>query len=215
MPQIFHRSMNTISRVTIFGAVFIIAAAVAVGNLLVRSPYATGAGVVKTQPVPFSHEHHAGKLGIDCRYCHLTVETSASAGIPAAEVCMDCHSQLYTDARMLEPVRQSYSEGTPLVWNRVHDVPDYACFEHSIHIKKGMRCEVCHGRVDRMPLMWRDATLLMEWCLDCHRNPEDFVAPRDAVFEMGWTPGSDDPSPEELIKRHQIRRQTDCSTCHR
>ena len=215
MPQIFHPSMNTLSRVTIFGAVGFVVVAMGIGAGIVRSPYVTAAGVVRTQPVPFSHQQHVGQVGLDCRYCHQTVETAASAGMPATEVCLDCHSQLFADSPMLAPIRDSLANGKPVIWNRVHDLPDFAYFDHSIHVRKGMRCEVCHGRVDRMPLMWRQATLHMEWCLDCHRHPERFVAPREAVFEMGWSRSANDPSPQELMEQYRIRSKTDCSICHR
>ena len=152
--QIFHRSTNTISRATIFGAVFILAAVLWACIQFQRSPYVTYAGVVRPQPVPFSHQHHAGGLGIDCRYCHTSVEVSAFAGIPPTKTCMNCHSQIWTGAPLLEPVRQSYRTGQSLVWSRVNDLPDFVYFNHSIHINKGVGCNTCHGPVDRMPLMY-------------------------------------------------------------
>ncbi|MGH7127341.1 MAG: TAT-variant-translocated molybdopterin oxidoreductase, partial [Planctomycetaceae bacterium] len=184
MPQIFHPAMNTVSRVSIFGAVFLVAAAVLIGGLVVRSSYVTEAGVIHDQPVPFSHQHHVTDCGIDCRYCHTSVEHSPFAGIPATEVCMNCHAYLYADSEMLEPVRESFRSGEPLVWTRVHDLPDFAYFDHSIHVSKGIGCASCHGRVDQMPLMWRTETLDMEWCLDCHRHPAEHVRPREFVFRM-------------------------------
>jgi hypothetical protein len=216
MPQIFHRSMNTFSRVSIFGAVFFVAGAVLLAGILVRSPYFTEAGVVQIQPVPFSHEHHVGRMGLDCRYCHSTVETVASAGMPSTEVCLNCHSQLFADSPMLAPVCESARTGKPLEWTRVHDLPDFAYFDHSIHVHKGVSCETCHGRVDRMPLMWREATLHMEWCLDCHRQPEKRLRPREAVFRLGWEPAEgDQTSPDELSEAHRVSRKTNCSVCHR
>src|SRR5262245_53500705 len=161
MPQIFHPSMNTISRATIFGAVFIIAFIVWLMGAVVRSPYATSAGVIKEQPVPFSHEHHVAECGIDCRYCHTSVEQSPFAGIPPTETCMNCHSFVWSQSAMLEPVRESFRDGKPLVWNRVNDLPNYVYFDHSIHVNKGVACTTCHGDVGNMPLMYREASLLM------------------------------------------------------
>ena len=215
MPQVFHPSMNTFARVSIFGAVFLLAAAIGMAAAIVRSPYVTEAGVIRSQPVPFSHQHHVGDVGIDCRYCHRSVESEAFAGIPSTGVCMDCHSQLWTDSEMLEPVRESYRNGTPLHWTRVHDLPDYVYFHHGIHISKGISCESCHGRVDRMPLMWRQSTLHMEWCLDCHRHPEEHVRPRDEVLALGWTPEEGTLGGDELVELHRIRSETNCSVCHR
>src|SRR5438552_1113536 len=191
MAQIFHRSTNTLSRVTIFGAVFIIGFAFWVLGGIVRSPYATDQGVTREQPVPFSHQHHVAGLGIDCRYCHTSVEKSAFAGMPSTETCMSCHSQLWIEAPMLEPVRESLSTNIPLKWNRVHDLPDFTYFDHSIHVAKGVGCSTCHGAVDQMPLTWRVNTLYMKWCLECHRQPENFVRPRSEIYNMQWQPPQD------------------------
>lgn len=216
MPQVFHPAFNTISRVSIFGAVFILAGVVWLAGMYVRSPYATGAGVILEQPIPFSHQHHVGDAGIDCRYCHTSVETSPFAGIPPTDTCMNCHSELWRDSPMLAPVRESFRTGKPLVWRRVHDAPDFAYFDHSIHVHKGVACVSCHGRVDQMPLMWREASLLMEWCLTCHRDPMRIVVPRDRVFSP--TALSVDVSVEErreLIDEYDLKTKTDCSICHR
>jgi hypothetical protein len=169
MAQIFHRSTNTISRATIFGSVVIVAALFGAAMQIQRSPYVTYAGVVRPQPVPFSHQHHVAGLGIDCRYCHTSVENSKFAGIPPTKTCMNCHSQIWTNAALLEPVRESFRTNKSLVWTRVNDLPDFVYFDHSIHINKGVGCNTCHGPVDRMPLMYNDASLQMEWCLNCHR----------------------------------------------
>ncbi len=168
MAQIFHRSTNTISRLSIFGALFIVAGILWAMAEIQRSPYTTYAGVVRPQPVMFSHQHHVGGLGIDCRYCHTSVETSSFAGIPPTKTCINCHAQIWTNAALLEPVRESFRSGRSLVWNRVNDLPDFVYFDHSIHINKGVGCDTCHGPVDRMPLMFNYASLQMEWCLDCH-----------------------------------------------
>lgn len=215
MPQIFHPSMNTIARVSIFGFLFLLVGLMFLGGFWVRSPYQTEAGVIRDQPVKFSHQHHVGDVGIDCRYCHRTVETEAFAGMPSTQTCRDCHSVLWRDSELLAPVQRSFRERKPIRWTRVHDLPGYVYFHHGIHVSKGIGCVSCHGRVDRMPLMWRENTLHMKWCLDCHRHPEKHVRPRDAVFKMDWKPTANTPSGDELVKAHSITSQTDCSTCHR
>ncbi len=184
--QIFHRSTNTLSRATIYGAIFVVAALFWAAAEIQRSPYVTYAGIARPQPAPFSHQHHVAGLGIDCRYCHTSVETSNFAGIPPTATCMNCHRQIWTGAPMLEPVRESFKTGKSLVWNRVNDLPDFVYFNHSIHINKGVGCNTCHGPVDRMPLMYNYASLQMEWCLDCHRAPEKNLRPRDQVFNMRY-----------------------------
>ena len=188
---------------------------------VVRSPYATNAGVIKEQPVPFSHEHHVGDDGIDCRYCHTSVEDGAFAGIPPTQTCMNCHSHVWRDAEALAPVRASYRTGEPLVWNRVHDVPDFAYFDHGIHVHKGVACRTCHGRVDTMPLMWREATLHMEWCLDCHRSPAERVGSREDVFVMdaaeavGQGGESAADGAVDWALQYHVQSKTNCSVCHR
>jgi len=230
--QIFHRSTNTISRATIYGAVFVVAALFWAAAEIQRSPYVTYAGVARPQPAPFSHQHHVAALGIDCRYCHTSVENSDFAGIPPTKTCMNCHSQIWTGAPMLEPVRESFRSGKSLVWNRVNDLPDFVYFDHSIHVTKGVGCNTCHGPVDRMPLMYNYASLQMEWCLECHRAPEKNLRPRDQVFNMRYEqPSSDKPVVfdgktytdqlslgTELVKKYRLRTVADitsCSTCHR
>src|ERR1041384_996575 len=220
MAQIFHPAMSTAAKATIFGALLVIAGVAIVAWEMYQSPYITKVGVVRVQPVPFSHEHHVAGLGIDCRYCHTSVETSAFAGLPATKVCMTCHSQVWTNAEMLEPVRASWKSGTPLQWTRVHDLPDYAYFNHSIHVQKGVGCATCHGRVDEMPLMAKAQSLQMMWCLDCHRHPEQYVRPYDKVFDMAWKwPDDVDPIAEgnKLVEEYHIRKGqlTNCSVCHR
>ncbi len=185
MAQIFHPSMNILARVTIFGAMFIATGAAWACGIFVRSSYVTQVDVVREQPVPFSHQHHVSELGLDCRYCHTSVETSAFAGMPATEVCMGCHSHVWKDSDVLEPVRASLRSGKPLRWTRVHDLPDFVYFNHSIHVAKGIGCESCHGRVDEMPLMRRVAALHMEWCVNCHRHPEVAVRERSEMYQFG------------------------------
>src|SRR5689334_10486504 len=162
--QIFHASTNTIAKLSIFGGLFIVAGLLFLILGVQRSSYVTQEGVAREQPVQFSHQHHAGGIGIDCRYCHTSVEVSASAGIPPTKTCINCHSQIWSTSPYLEPVRASFREDRPLRWVRVHDLPDFVYFNHSIHIKKGVGCETCHGRVDRMPLMIQQSSLQMEWC---------------------------------------------------
>ncbi len=219
MAQIFHRSTNTLSKVSIFGAVFILGALAWVLAVVARSPYGTGAGIAWTQPVAFSHQHHAGQLGIDCRYCHTSVEQSSFAGIPPTRTCMNCHSQIWVGSAVLEPVRESYRTGQPIPWQRVHNLPDFVYFDHSIHVRKGVGCVSCHGRVDQMPLTWQAKSLLMSWCLECHWEPERYLRPREQVFNMAWEPeqeGRDQRTlGRELMQKYQVQRLTDCSTCHR
>jgi hypothetical protein len=219
MSQVFHRSTNTISRFTIFGAVFVLLVLAWVGEQVQRSPYVNYMGVAQIQPVPFSHQHHVGALGIDCRYCHTSVETSSFAGIPPTKTCMNCHSEIWTNTPMLEPVRASFRSGNSLVWTRVNDLPDFVFFDHSIHVNKGIGCYSCHGAVDRMPLMYAAHTLQMEWCLDCHRNPEKNIRPKEQVFNMEYVPPADQMQlGRRLEKQYHLRSVydlTSCNTCHR
>ncbi|HEY1268891.1 MAG TPA: cytochrome c3 family protein, partial [Candidatus Binatia bacterium] len=191
MAQIFHRSTNTISRVSIFGGVALLLTLFAAVAAISRSSYLTEVSVVRAQPVQFSHKHHVGDDGIDCRYCHTSVEKSSFAGIPSTKICMNCHTQIWADSPLLEPVRASFRTGKSLEWTRVHNLPGFVYFDHSIHVNKGVGCSTCHGRVDQMALMWRVNTLYMEWCLECHRAPERFVRPREQVFNMEWQPPQD------------------------
>ena len=218
MGQIFHPSMNTFAKVTIFGAVIFLGVLAAVGLAFARSDYVTGANVRYPQPVQFSHEHHVSGLGIDCRYCHSSVEQSSFAGMPSTHTCMTCHSQIWNESPKLEAVRESYRTGEPLAWNRVHDLPDFVYFNHSAHVTKGVGCTECHGQVDQMPLMWQAKPMTMEWCLDCHRNPEKALRPVDEVFNMRYErPANQVGLGEQLIEAYHIptERLTDCYTCHR
>ena len=218
MPQTFHRSTNTLSRLSIFGALFVIAALAWGLALINRSAYVTQAGVARQQPVPFSHRHHAGELGIDCRYCHTTVETSAYAGVPPTKTCVNCHSQIWVDSPILEPVRASFRTDPSIQWVKVHDLPDFVYFNHSIHVNKGIGCASCHGRIDRMNLTWQENSLQMEWCLNCHRHPEQYIRPREQVFNMEWQPPVDQATQgARLVHAYGIQQQqlTDCSICHR
>ena len=216
MPQIFHRSFNVLSRLSIFGSIFLLAFAAWAVWVLLQSSYWTNVGIARTQPIQFSHAHHVNGLGIDCRYCHTSVEESSFAGIPPTKTCMNCHSQIWTTSPMLEPVRESLRTNRPLQWARVHDLPAFVYFNHSIHVAKGIGCETCHGRVDKMPLMQQASSLQMEWCVDCHRHPERFVRPRSEVFTMGYQPSEpQEQLGERLVQQYDIQSLTYCSTCHR
>jgi len=219
MGQIFSRSANVHARVVILGFIGLLCCAGWATSAIFWSPYVTYVDVPQEQPVPFSHKHHVGDDGIDCRYCHTSVETSAFAGIPSTHICMTCHAQLWTEAPLLAPVRASLTTNQPLRWNRINDLPDFVYFNHSIHIAKGVGCSTCHGQLDRMPLTWRTQTLYMKWCLECHRAPENFVRPRAEIYNLDWQ-----PPPQQralglrLVRENQIDqsgRLTDCSTCHR
>ena len=218
MAQIFPPIANTIAKASIVGVVVLVAAACLYGYGYTRSSYMTREGIALEQPVPFSHEHHVNGVGLDCRYCHTSVEVSSTANIPPTATCMNCHTQIWNDSPMLAPVRRSYEESEPLVWNRVHDVPDFVYFNHSIHVNKGVGCATCHGEVDQMPLMWKNETLLMQWCLECHRDPAEHLRPRSEVFNMDYEkPKNQRELGERLMDLYDIRKQglTDCYTCHR
>jgi hypothetical protein len=218
MAQIFHPSMKVISRASIVAALVVVVIVVVVGDAMYRSGYMTDVDIPVEQKIPFSHEHHVNGLGISCAYCHTSVEQSAFAGIPPTHTCMTCHSQIWNTSPMLQPVRTSYQTQTPLEWVRVHDLPDFAYFNHSIHVKKGIGCQTCHGQVNKMPLTWRTNTLQMQWCLDCHRQPEKYIRPKEEVFNMDYVPAKDQISlGTELVEKYHVKKQqlTDCSICHR
>ena len=216
MSQIFHRSANTMARVTIFGAVFFIAALLGLFAEVNRSSWITDVHVAREQPIQFSHERHVAGNGIDCRYCHTSVEESSFAGIPPTKICMGCHAQIFSSSPYLEPIRASFRTGRSIEWTRVHDLPDFVYFDHSIHVNKGVGCTTCHGQVERMPLMWQEKSLQMEWCLECHRNPERYVRPREAVFRVDYVPPPDQLEVgTRLVAQYQIQKLTSCSTCHR
>ncbi|MGD9906006.1 MAG: cytochrome c3 family protein [Vicinamibacterales bacterium] len=216
MPQIFPKSANAWSKASVFmvlGLVLSLGWTVAV---LQRSDFVTAANTFVDQPVQFSHQHHVGGIGIDCRYCHNSVEVAATASIPPTKTCINCHSQIWSTSPYLEPVRASFRDDTPLQWTRVHDLPDFVYFNHSIHVKKGMACETCHGRVDQMPLMRQQNSLQMEWCLDCHRDPAQYVRPRSEVFTMGYVPAvAQSELGPQLVAEYNIKSLTSCSVCHR
>lgn len=218
MAQIFHPNMNIIVRVGLVGAVLLLAGLAALGYLFVKSPYMTGVGLAREQPVPFSHRQHVSGLDLDCRYCHSSVETNDFAGIPPTEVCMGCHAQVTPDAPILESVRASFENDQSLEWVRVHSLADFVYFNHAVHIQKGIGCETCHGRVDQMTGIVKTESLRMDWCLACHRAPEEFVRPREQVFTMGWQSPADQATlGPQLVTEYGIKvdQLADCSICHR
>ena len=217
MAQVFSSRFALLLRVGALVLVGIVVAAGVVYRVNARADAPRNAPI--EQPIPFSHQHHARDDGIDCRYCHTSVETSAFAGIPPLATCMTCHAELFNDAPVLAPLRAAYASGKPLAWNRIHDLPDFVYFDHSIHVAKGVGCSTCHGRVDRMPLTRRVASLYMQWCLDCHRQPERYLRPHAEVFDMAWRPPPDQDVRGAALRRayglRSTRELTDCSTCHR
>ncbi len=216
MSQLFPRSANAVARFTLFGLLLVVGFLGWTIVTLMRSDLVTAANSNVDQPVQFSHLHHVGGVGLDCRYCHTTVENAATATIPPTQTCMNCHSQIWAQSPYLEPVRASFETGESLEWIRVHDLPDFVYFNHSIHIKKGVGCETCHGRIDQMPGIQQVNSLQMEWCLECHREPEKFVRPREAVFTMGYQPAGDQREiGRQLVREYNIQSLTSCSTCHR
>ena len=219
MAQFFNKSANNIARISIVAAVVLAGVGGLAFEIIARSTYITGHHVEKQQPVQFSHKHHVGDDGIDCRYCHQTVETTASAGMPSTQTCMNCHSQLWADSPYLEPVRASFRDNKPIEWERVHDLPEFTYFNHSIHVAKGVGCSTCHGPIDNMPAVYQENTLQMEWCIACHRAPEKFIRPKKEIFNMQWQDGDIDTADREKLKAdYRIRSKemmTSCSTCHR
>ncbi|NLT66539.1 MAG: cytochrome c3 family protein [Acidobacteria bacterium] len=219
MAQLFPRSFNNLSHASIYVALVLAAISIWLAVELAKSDYVTGVGTPLEQPVQFSHKHHVSDDGIDCRYCHSTVEKTDFAGIPSTETCMTCHSDLWQTSPILEPVRTSYQTNTSIQWQRVYRLPDFVFFNHSIHINKGIGCSTCHGRVDQMPLVYQFTALRMDWCLDCHRAPQTSIRPRSEIFNMEWTPGADQTRRgNELMRDYGIApadRLTDCYTCHR
>ena len=217
--QIFSPVHNMLARLTLIVLVLGGGATLVAIDVVGRSPLYYFTKVPRAQDVPFSHQHHA-RLGVDCRYCHTSVEDSAFANVPPTKTCMNCHKLIWNDAPMLEPVRQSMANNESLEWNRVHDLPDFVYFNHSIHVAKGIGCSTCHGRVDKMPLMWRENALYMKWCLECHRDPVEFVRPQDKVLDMAYDPKSLPRSDREALAKeygidHQNYRLTNCAICHR
>ncbi|MGI9115444.1 MAG: cytochrome c3 family protein [Chthoniobacterales bacterium] len=218
MGQLFKRRANSIAKLTLVGVPLLIISGSVAMYAFARSDFWTSVNVPLEQPVPFSHQHHVAGLGIDCRYCHTSVEQSSFAGLPPTETCMTCHSQVWKDAPVLQPVRDSLQTGTPIKWTRVHDLPDYVYFDHSIHVNKGVGCASCHGQMDQMPLTRKTNSLEMRWCLDCHRHPEQHLRPPDEVFDMNYkAPSKQLAFGRQLVKQNNVHKEglTDCYTCHR
>lgn len=219
MSQIFPRSANAVARMSLAGVLGFVLFLGWVVFSLMRSGWATKQQEYVEQPVQFSHAHHVGGMGIDCRYCHTSVEQSAFAGIPPTQTCMNCHSQIFPNAPILEPVRASLRDGVNLRWTRVHDLPDFVYFSHKIHVRQGVGCATCHGPVDQMPLMYQAESLLMEWCLDCHRAPEQYLRPREEVFNMNYVPPANQLELGLQLKADygiaSPEHMTSCSVCHR
>jgi Cytochrome c7 and related cytochrome c/Class III cytochrome C family len=215
VAQLFSSNFGFLFRLALLGAALTIVAVVFLWRGLTSYPGAAWDPL--EQPVPFSHKHHVGDEGIDCRYCHSAVETSAFAGIPPLSTCMTCHSQLFTRQTALAPLLAAYESRIPLHWRRVHQLPDFVYFNHSIHIAKGIGCVSCHGAVDQMALTWRVAPLTMRWCLGCHRDPAQYLRPREEVFNLHWVAKDQRSLGARLLHTYNIdtRRLTDCSVCHR
>lgn len=217
MAQIFPPVTNVLARLSIVGAaagVPVLGAAAYFTNM----SYATEVRVPKEQPIPFSHKHHVLDDGIDCRFCHTSVDKSSFAGMPTTHTCMTCHSQLWNDSPLLKPLLESHQKGIPVRWTRVHDLPDFVHFNHSIHLKKGVSCVECHGRIDEMPLVWKEKPLTMQWCLQCHRDPATKLRPREHVYDLGWTTSEDRQAlGEKLMGEYHVLgplQMTNCSLCH-
>ncbi len=218
MAQLFNRSANNIAKASIVAAILLAGVAFFVFTQVARSSYLTNQYVERQQPVQFSHKHHTGDDGIDCRYCHTSVETSSSAGMPPTQTCMNCHSQIWADSPFLEPVRASFRENKPIEWERVHDLPEYAYFNHSIHVAKGVGCSTCHGDVANMPAVYQENSLQMEWCLSCHREPEKYIRPQSEIYNTSWINDLTSEEANQLKADYKIRSRemlTSCSTCHR
>lgn len=216
MSQIFDKAAVLCVKLVLLATAVLLAVTIAIVAWQMNAPVA--AGVAVAQPIPFSHKHHVGDDGIDCRYCHVSVQTSASAGMPSAEICLTCHAVLFKDAPVLAPLHASAATGVPIHWNRVYDLPDFVFFDHSVHVAKGVACVSCHGRVDQMPQLVRNQPLEMQWCLDCHRAPERRVGPPDQVFAMRDPPALSDDDVASLRRIFHFEsedRLTSCTTCHR
>lgn len=218
MAQVFPPGANWLARWSIVGAVVGAGVVAAVASAVYWSSTLTQVGIARNQPIPFSHQRHVQGNGIDCRYCHTTVETSAFAGIPPTETCMTCHSQVYADQEMLKPVHDSWRNQTPMEWVRVNDLPDFVYFNHSIHVNQGIGCTECHGRVDEMRLTFKAESFHMSWCLKCHKAPHKYIRPREEVFNMEWErPADQREMGRRLVEEYnvEVEQLINCSICHR
>ncbi len=216
MAQLFRPSSNTYANVGIAAVLLLVCSTIAVAYVIDRGPWITSVQMAPEQPIPFSHKHHVKDDGIDCRYCHTSVEYSGYAGLPPTETCMSCHSQIWTGAVVTKPIRDSWATGKSIEWTRVHDLPDFVYFNHSIHLNKGIGCSTCHGQVNEMALTYKVNTLNMNWCINCHRNPGQFVRPRSEVFNINYKyPSNQSELGPKLVKEYHVQSLTDCVTCHR
>jgi len=216
MPQVFSRNSNIYARMTFLIAGLLLATVVLVGANV--TTYTHDLHSALDQPAPFSHKHHANELGIDCRYCHTTVEKGPFAGIPPTETCYTCHSQIWTNSPLLQVVRDSYKTNKPIEWNRVYNAPDFVYFDHSVHIAKGVSCFTCHGKIDQQNLTAKEVAHEMLWCLDCHRKPELFIRPKSEVFNPDYKEPHDHAEiGRQLVEERGIAKEqiTNCSVCHR
>jgi len=219
MGQIFPRNANRLAWLSVFAGLLLVAELVLILAVYFRSNYFRQINVAIEQPVAFSHQLHNGVLGIDCRYCHVSVNQSYFANIPATETCMTCHSQIKTFSPKIAPIIESYATGKPIEWNKVHRVPDFVYFNHAIHVNKGVGCSTCHGQVNEMPVVWQQQAMFMGWCLNCHRNPEQYVRPRDEVYNMEYVaPANQAALGRQLVAEYGIMpadQLTNCWVCHR
>jgi hypothetical protein len=216
MAQLFPRSYNAYAKVALFAVVVVASTTLAAAYMIDRGNWITTVNSAPEQPIPFSHKHHVKDDGIDCRYCHTGVETSHFAGLPPTETCMTCHSQIWNNTAITQPIRDSWASGKSIEWTRVHDLPDFVYFNHSIHINKGMGCSTCHGQVNEMPLMYRVNTLYMNWCVNCHRDPAKFIRPKSEVFNIDYKyPADQAELGPKLVNEYHVQSLTDCVTCHR
>ena len=217
-PQVFLPRANLFYRAVLLGLPVLAVVGGYVWYQIYRSPIVTDVRMPIGQPVMFSHRHHSGELKIDCRYCHTSVEKASYAGVPPTQTCMTCHSQLFKDSPLLQPVRDSAANNTPIAWNRVHLLPDYVYYNHAVHVNKGVGCSTCHGQVNEMPLTWKSSTLFMQWCLGCHRAPEKSQRPLSQIYSMDWKPVPEQERVgKELAEKHglDVQHLTNCSVCHR
>lgn len=216
VPQDFPQSATTIGRIVFYGLPVAVVLLIALWIAYVWSPLGSPVGSTPPQPVFFSHRFHVQEIGIDCRYCHASVEESSFAGFPSTQTCMNCHQQILVESPLLAPVRESWQSGQPIRWNRVYDLPDFTYFDHSIHLHKGVGCTTCHGAVDEAPLLLsQQQNLTMGWCLNCHRDPAQYLRPREQVFNMDYHPPADQQAlGERLVEEYRVQERTSCSVCH-
>lgn len=213
MAQVFPKWANRVPKRLLISLIILLNSVV-FGVWYFFSPEFTNVGYAPEQPVPFSHQQHVGEIGLDCQYCHTQVFDTEHANIPATQTCMNCHTQIATDSENLAPVRESWESGNPIEWTKVHNLPDYAVFDHSSHVNVGVGCESCHGRVDQMETVFQAEPLSMSWCIDCHREPEKHVRPVSEVTTMGYEAEDQLDVGRELVAKHNIRAPQYCQGCH-